>query len=308
MLCPLAMLALASCSSENDTPEAVKNGEARFFASINNRNTRASEQSWDAGDQIGISGVSGDKDYKNVAYSTDGSGNFNVVTPGFEIYYQNNDPVTFTAYYPFENLLNSEVILANTHEQASQKQFDFLWSQAQGSKAQPNVAFNFAHKMSNVVIVLKCGADVSFDEVKEAKAAISGFLNEGQFSPATGVASATGDASALYTFAGNADAALNAPMSISDADKTVSYSMILFPQSFSASLPIVVSLDGRQDFKAALDFTAGNAAAGDADASNAWIAGRRYTITVTLHKTAITVEGCTISPWVEANGGNVDAE
>ncbi len=308
MLCPLAVLALASCSSEGDTPEATNGNEARFFATINSHNTRAYDAVWEAGDQIGITGTSGEKTYKNVAYATDGSGDFTVVTPGSEIYYQTDAPVTFTAYYPYEQMLNADVILADTHEQANQKRFDYLWSQAQGSKAQPNVAFNFAHKMSKVVLVIKRGADVSFEEVKEAKIAFGGFINEGQFDPAAGTATATGAASELYTFAGNADASFNAPFTIDDAAETVSYSMIHFPQSFNATLPIVATLDGRQEFKAVLDFTAGNSAAGDATAANEWIAGRQYTITVTLHKTSLTVNGCTITPWIQTDGGNVDAE
>ncbi len=309
MLCPLAMLALASCSSEGETPATAGNAnEARFSASINSHNSRAYDAVWEAGDQIGITGTSGNKSYKNVAFATDGSGDFSVVSAGEEIYYQTDSPVTFTAYYPYENLLNASVILADTHEQSEQKQFDYLWAQAQGSKANPNVAFNFAHKMSKVVLVVKRGSDVSFEEVKEAKVAFGGFINEGEFDPAAGVAKATGEASALYTFAGNADASFNAPLAVDDAAQTVSYSMIHFPQSFAAALPIVATLDGRQDFKAALDFTDGNSAAGDADAANEWVAGRQYTITVTLHKTSLTVNGCTITPWTEANGGNVDAE
>lgn len=305
---PIAMLALASCSSVDDTPDASTLNEARFSASINTHNSRAYNSVWEAGDQIGISGTTGDKAYKNIAYTTDGTGNFTVVTPGSEIYYQSDSPVTFTAYYPFENLTNSDVVLANTCEQANQKTFDYLWAQAQGCKVQPNVAFKFIHKMTKVVLIIKRGADVSFDEIKEAKVAISGFLNNGQFAPVNGVATATGSPSGLYTFAGNTDATLNAPKSESNSDDAVTYSMIFFPQSFTSPLPIVATLDGRQDFKAMLDFTAGNTAAGDTDATNSWISGRQYTITVTLHKTALTIEGCTITPWIEADGGNVDAE
>ena len=29
---------------------------------------------------------------------------------------------------------------------------------------------------------------------------------------------------------------------------------------------------------------------------------------IVLNKTGITVEGCTIAPWEEVNGGNVDAQ
>lgn len=308
MLCPLAIFAFASCSSYNDGPTGADSAEAKFSAAIESSYSRAFDATWEPDDQIGIYGNSGSKVYRNVAYSTVGNGNFNVMIPGTEIYYQTNDPVTFTAYYPYENMQNSDVILANTHEQASQKHFDYLWSQAQGSKAQPNVAFNFTHRMSKVVLVIKRGSDVSFDEVKEAKVAFGGFLNEGQFDPVTGLATATGDVSELYIFAGNSDAAFNAPFTVDDTAETVSYSMIHFPQSFTAALPIVATLDGRQDFKADLDFTAGNTAAGDVSAANEWVAGRQYTISVTLHKTALTVNGCTITPWTDANGGNVDAE
>lgn len=308
LLCPFAMLALASCSSEGDTPEISNGSEAHFSAFINTHNSRAYDATWEAGDAIGITGVSGDKNYKNVQYVTTGSGDFTVATAGSEIYFQDDNAVTFTAYYPWENLLSANVILADTHEQADQKRFDYLWAQAQGSKAQPSVAFNFGHRMSKVVLVIKRGADISFEEVKAASVALGGFVNDGQFDVATGEAKATGEASALYTFAGNADAQLNAPLTIDDTANTVTYSMIHFPQAFDAALPIVATLDGKQSFKASLDFTAGNTAAGDAAAGNAWVAGRQYTITVTLHKTALTVEGCTITPWVEADGGNVDAE
>lgn len=307
-LCPLAVLALVACSSDSDAPVTDNGSEARFFASIDSQISQAYNSAWEAGDQIGISCTSGDKTYRNVAFATDGTGNFTAVAPGSEIHYNTDHPVTFTAYYPYENLLNADVILADTHEQAYQKLFDFLWAQARGSKEHPEVSFNFFHRMTKIVLVFKRGSDVSFADIKEAKVALGGFINGGQFDPATGEATATGEVSALHTFSGNADASFNAPFSVDDNAETVSYSMIHFPQSFNAPIPIVATLDGRQEFKATLDFTAGNTAAGDAGAANEWVAGRQYTISITLHKTALSVNGCTISAWTEVNGGNVDAE
>ncbi|MGN0299758.1 MAG: fimbrillin family protein [Lachnospiraceae bacterium] len=67
---------------------------------------------------------------------------------------------------------------ADTRVQSGQKAFDFLWAQATGSKANPNVAFTFAHKMAKVVITVKKGADVSFEEVKTVKLSLNGFLHD----------------------------------------------------------------------------------------------------------------------------------
>ena len=112
-----------------------------------------------------------------------------------------------------------------------------------------------------------------------------------------------------WTFAGNtSETGYNAPLSKDDAAETVSYTLILFPQEFSSPLPITATLTSMQSFSATLDFTAANVDAGDTDAKNEWVAGRQYNLSVTLHKTDITVDGCTIQGWDEANGGNVNAD
>lgn len=60
---------------------------------------------WNDNDKIGISGKTGDKHiYQRAYFTANGgkSGSFSVVTPGEEIYYQDNEPVTFTAYTPWK--------------------------------------------------------------------------------------------------------------------------------------------------------------------------------------------------------------
>lgn len=298
-------LSLASCSNENEEPVTPVSSDApRFSATIGAQQSRAFDTSWENGDAIGISCLTGGKTYTNVAYSTTGDGNFNVVTPGTEIYYQDNNEVTFTAYYPYT--ANTAAYGAETTNQANQKKFDFLWAQAKGKKSVPNVAFSFAHKMAKVNITVKKGADVSFDEVKAAVLSLDGFKHEGTFNVVDGTAAATGNAS-TFDFANAAAEAHNAPVKVNDAAETVTYTLIFFPQEFIAALPFTATLTGMQSFGVALDFTAANANK-DTDAKNEWVAGRQYNLSVTLNKTSITVNGCTIQPWDEVNGGEFDAD
>lgn len=300
LLGSLAVLALAACSNEENIPAESGNGRATFTASIDGRTaTRAYDQSWESGDAIGITGKSGEIPYSNVKYMTTGDDNFTVATQGEEIYYEDDNEVSFTAYYPWNA---STTITTNTLEQSKQKTFDFLYATGKGSKVQPNVAFKFNHKMAKVVLTVKRGDDVSFSEIKAALPTLGGFLAEGTFDGLTGEANATGTQTATLAFAGNAPTKENAE------DETVSYTLILFPQEFSGKLPFSAELEGMQTFSAALDFTAANATIDKEAAKNAWVAGRQYNLSVTLHKTKLTVDGCTIAPWNEADGGNFDAE
>lgn len=300
-----ATLILASCSSEKEGPVETGGADApRFSATIGAPQSRAFDSTWENGDAIGISCLTGGKTYTNVAYSTTGDGDFNVVNPGTEIYYNDNNEVTFTAYYPYT--ANTAAYGADTWNQADQKSFDFLWAQAAGRKAAPNVAFSFAHKMAKVNITVKKGADVSFDEVKSAVLSLEGFKHEGRFNVEDGNAFATGNAS-VFDFANATIAAHNAPLKVNESDETVTYTLIFFPQEFTAALPFTATLTGMQSFSAALDFTAANATK-DAGAKNEWIAGRQYNLSVTLNKTSATVNGCTILPWEEVNGGEYDAD
>lgn len=300
----LAAMALTACSNDNEIQDGSVQNAPRFSATIGVAPNRAFDQTWENGDQIGITGTTGGKTYTNVAYATTGDGNFSVVTAASSIYYQDDNEVTFTAYYPYA--ANTD-ITADTHNQATQKTFDYLWSQAAGKKAEPNVAFSFAHKMAKVVLTVKKGADVSFDEVKNAVLTLAGFKNQGAFDVVNGTATATGEA-ASFVFANGENAGQMAPLSADEDNETVSYTLIFFPQEFDAALDFTAAITGMQSFGAKLDFTAANTAAGDTDAKNAWVAGRQYNLSVTLNKTAITVNGCTIQAWDETDGGNFEAK
>lgn len=300
----VSALMLAACHNEDVTP-GTETGQdlAHFSATITQPVTRAYDQIWEANDGTGISGTSGDVTYTNVRYlTTDASGNFNPEDESKKIYFQDNSEVTFTAYYPWNDLKGSTTITADTWGQKEQKNFDFLWAQAKGSKEHPDVAFTFAHKMAKVVLTVKCGADVSYDEVKAAVLTLDGFKHEGSFNVTTGTAEVTGNESVMWEFAGNTENEVyNAPFKYDDEKQTVSYTLIFFPQVFDAALPFTAELTGKQSFTADLNFTSANAEIDKANAKNEWVAGRQYNMGVVLNKTGIKVEGCTIAPWEEVS-------
>ena len=312
MMAAAAMtILLTGCNSEEGLPVGGSQGMAHFSATIHVPGTRAYDQSWEVNDEIGISGTSGDKAYTNVCYLTaDGSGSFNPKDESGKIYFQGNDEVTFTAYYTWNDLQDgATTISADTWGQKEQKKFDFLWTQAKGSKTNPNVAFTFAHKMAKVVLTVKCGDDVSYEEVKTAVLTLDGFKHGGSFNVATGAAEATGNESAMWEFANNKDEDVyNAPFKRDDEKQTVSYTLIFFPQVFDSALPFTATLTGEQSFTANLDFKNANAEKDKEQAKNEWVAGRQYNMGVVLNKTGITVEGCTIAPWEEVPGGDFSAE
>lgn len=306
-------IALAACSNdENTVTNTADNGQALFSASIEGQNkTRAYDTTWDPNDKIGIFGRTGDKTYTNVAYKTDGgaSVNFTRVTTGTEIYYQDDATVDFTAYYPWNDLAaDKTTIEADTWGQKAQKSFDFLYAEGKGSKGNPNVAFGFEHKMSKLALTIKKGTDITFEEVKAAILSLEGFKHTGTFNITNGKTETSETGTVMWQFANNKgeDENYNAPYDI-NADETVTYSLIMFPQEFEDELQFGAKLTSKQTFSAKLNFIEANRNAGDKAPLNEWKAGRQYNMSVTLNKTSITVNGCTITGWKEANGGNVDA-
>ncbi len=299
--------ALAGCDTEDTAPEAVAGKlSPEFTAAIGDSQTRAFNRQWETGDEIGISGGG----YTNVCHLTkDGDGRFTVKKPGGEIYFQSEDEVTFTSYYPWNgNEGESSVVVADTWAQGHQKSFDFLWAQASGKKASPEVAFMFAHRMTKLALTVRRGNGVSYDEVKTARLSLVGFRHKGSFDVRDGSTSVDDDLTSGWRFAGNENEGCNAPAVFDSAEGTVTYSLILFPQELEAPLAFFAELNAAQNLGAVMDFTAANSEKDGAEARNEWVAGRQYNITVTLHKTGITLEKCSIIPWNEVNGGNIDAE
>lgn len=297
------LVGMTACSND-ETGNAI-NGEpdaALFTGNIEVAHTRAFDQTWEIGDQIGISGTTGDKTYTNIAYAYAGGGDETFTAAGDKIYYQDDHDVTFTAYYPWNTTLTENAtITADTWGQADQKKFDFLYAQADGGKDK-KVDFNFTHRMVKLVLTVKAGADMTYADVENAACSLENFLHEGTFDRTTGIAAATGTPSIMWFFANNAaagEAAFNTPtVSENEPESSVSYTLILFPQAFPSTA-------GNLSFAAE---TGGNTYSAEIDLSqvpgngtNELKAGTQYNITVNLNKTGLTVGTSTISLWDEKN-------
>ena len=290
-LLPIAVLALcaAACTNDNenlndDSVAAVINAEISDAVS-----TRASGTAWAERDEIGIS--ESRFGYTNVPYRWE-SGKF---TPtGTIIFFQDDDPTTFSAYYPYD--ADGGTLTATTDATAQQNQpaIDFLYATgATASTHNPEVNFtddtdaggtdcSFHHCMSQITLTFKEGSGVDFSTIQPTGYTLSGLMLTGSFDTTTGTAE-TDDATA----------AQDLDMTLTNGALTSS--VILFPQT-KASIGLSVYYNS-QPYTATLTIPDG-----------ALKAGNNYTYTVTVRNKDLSISSATISDWNPVNGGNVNAD
>lgn len=317
-----AAMAFAACSNDEDV---VNNGpvEAKVSASFGPESRAVNiDNTWTAGNQIGImvtaaptSGTGMTDRYKNVKYtakSSAASSDFTAKT-GEGIFFQDaSETVTFAAYYPYKesapNALpgTNGVIPVNTQNNnatASQASIDFLFaSGATASKDNSSVSFSddhqFKHRMAQLNLVITASTDHGFT-ADEAAAILgddagtyklSGLIHEGTFNVTDGTTATTTTGSAvsdwdITSLVHNDNSTTN----------TRTYTLILLPQDKSnAALPFSAVIGG-QTYTNTTNITP------------KLEAGMKYTYTITLKKTGMTVSGCTIAPWGEGTTGSGDA-
>lgn len=286
-----AALALALSACTNDD-ENLNNGPvaAVINAEISDAvSTRASGTAWAERDEIGIS--ESRFGYTNVPYRWE-SGKF---TPtGTIIFFQDDDPTTFSAYYPYD--ADGGTLTATTDATAQQNQpaIDFLYATgATASTHNPEVNFtddtdaggkdcSFHHCMSQITLTFKEGSGVDFSTIQPTGYTLSGLMLTGSFDTTTGTAE-TDDATA----------AQDLDMTLTNGALTSS--VILFPQT-KASIGLSVYYNS-QPYTATLTIPDG-----------ALKAGNNYTYTVTVRNKDLSISSATISDWNPVNGGNVNAD
>ncbi|MDN0053758.1 fimbrillin family protein [Bacteroides caecigallinarum] len=282
-------LALAACTNDNENLNdgpvaAVINAEISDAVA-----TRASGTAWAERDEIGIS--ESRFGYANVLYRWE-NGKF---TPaGTIIFFQDDDPTTFSAYYPYD--ADGGTLTATTDATAQQNQpaIDFLYATgATASTHNPEVNFtddtaaggkdcSFHHCMSQITLTFKAGSGVDFNTIKPTSYTLSGLVLAGSFDTADGTAEAN-----------DATAAQDLDMTLTNGALTAS--VILFPQT-KASIGLSVYYNS-QPYTATLTIPDG-----------ALKAGNNYTYTVTVRNKDLSISSATISDWNPVNGGNVNAD
>lgn len=290
-LLPIAVLALCAVACTNDD-ENLNNGSvaAVINAEISDAvSTRASGTAWAERDEIGIS--ESRFGYANVLYRWE-NGKF---TPaGTIIFFQDDDPTTFSAYYPYD--ADGGTLTATTDATAQQNQpaIDFLYATgATASTHNPEVNFtddtdaggtdcSFHHCMSQITLTFKEGSGVDFSTIQPTGYTLSGLMLTGSFDTTTGTAE-TDDATAAQN------------LDIKLTNGALTSSVILFPQT-KASIGLSVYYNS-QPYTATLTIPDG-----------ALKAGNNYTWTVTVRNKDLSIESAKITDWNPVTGGNVSAD
>lgn len=308
----IAALATIMAACNNDDENVTNDGPvaAQVYAEINKATaTRVAGTGWDANDVIGISTIdpasatanAPKTQYANVPYIyTGGSFIFDTRETGKEaIYFQDSQEVSFRAYYPYKSGLASDGIISNisTANQANQKAFDYLFATgATAWRTSPNLNFvnnsggvdaSFQHCMSQLSFVFGAGDGISESVLTEklTDLVIYGVVNVGSFNTANGIATAN-------TSSQNADKGIT----IATVNNK-SASVILFPQNApleSNKFKIYLKLDS-VIYVATLMLPT-------EIANGEFKAGVNVRYTITVQKTALTVNSAVISPWQEATG------
>lgn len=275
ILLAAAAISLAACTSEDnyiDEPVA-----AQISATIGESAlSRASNDTWDKGDKIGIS-MSGR--YYNFKYTTE---NTDGIFSGTIMYFKNKlEPVTITAYYPFAGTEGEipAVIEASTRAELQtadeQTNFDFLYASKENvTGSDPNVSLSFSHMMSKLTLVFKNG-NIGTDVSRIKSCVISGLVLDGTFNPATGDCSAK---------AGAPTADLTIYPTV--VNETALPSLILFPQEVTA-VTLKIKDNEDQDYICELRF-------GD---NHRLEPGNNYLYTITVKKTELSVDH-SIVDWI----------
>ena len=290
----LAVITLFPAACGNDSPGDDTPVAACFSAGIDGLASRAADTWWHDGDLIGITGTSGSGEYKNIAHVvTDAATNtFTPVDDDNTIYFNDDDDVTFTAYYPHAGTSGTaEPSLSGSTDatyQMTEKQprIDYLFAKAKGSQSAPDVKFTFTHSMSRVTLSIKAGEGIA-SLASMTNCTLDGFYLHGSFDPATGTAAAVPS--------GNPESIDNPFFILAEGQKEATSSLILYPQDATKATFSVIL--GNQTFTADLTVPDGKLEPGTS-----------YAYNVTVSRTGITVSKATIGKWTDKNGDAAEAK
>ena len=289
----LGLLALpfvfAGCSGDENLPGGEVNDGRVALQVSSGIQTRAFDNQWEAGDQIGIFMLNNGQNtvadgYDNVPYRVASAGTGGkAFTPSSEVIYfpTNEDKRDFIAYYPYSaSKVANGVYAIDLTNQDPQRNIDFMLAGkvADKSRSDANVSFQFAHKLAKIVMDIEPGEGVTADDLKHITVSLTGQPTEGTFDVLNGqnVTVTSTDKKAVTLLA--------------DADGTHAEG-IVFPSE---------NYDG-------MNFTFATQAIGGYEWSlsqstkaTKFEAGKKYLYTIIVNKTEINVTS-TIKAWEPGN-------
>lgn len=276
------VLALSACQKENNEI-GYTDIEEPVSVSFSSQISRVEGTQWEPNDEVGISATDGNSvNYTNVKYLSGASGNFSVPKDGEPICYQNQNAMSFTAYYPYSETAGEGVISGNTI--SNQDDCNFLWAQVKDVKysSSPAVNFTFNHSMAELRIELTYPDETNVDAYRNVT--ISGLKHDGNFNINTGVASPNSEA-----------AAQDWNIALSEGGTTaLSFKGVIFPQAVSGMVLKMNKVDYNIDFKDTEEFEA----------------GKYYTISAEINadgsvKVSMKISGATIEGYDDGGVANI---
>lgn len=284
-LLPLALLAAATMVSCNGKVEPAAQDEkvAVQFGSSINAASRAVNDKWTAGDQIGIFMVGENKvlskdaiseEADNIAYRTEGDGAFSPVAAEQIIYFPMNGDVDFYAYYPYTPEVNYYRIALDLTDQSNQEALDLMFAKVSGcNKSNPKVELQFSHLLSNLILEVQPGTGLTQADLAELTVKVKDANTKATFNLVD------------CTISGE-ETPKGFTMKTVEAGKR--YEAILFPTESESR---EIEFDLNNDHDGPFTWTMKSALKG----------GSQYHHQVTLSRTAAEVSG-SIKPW--DNGGD----
>lgn len=177
-----ALALLASCSNDHEGLKGnLYDGYLHVNGTINEIKTRATDQNFSDGDEIGVTGGT----YTNVQYTF--NSNAFASTSGIKV---TADGASFTAYYPYDSTLSGDEIefrVADETDNTPVEGVDFMFADSQTASAdEPEVNFSFSHKMSQISLTIVDKTTDSELSGKKGSITISDVATTGKFNVTNG--------------------------------------------------------------------------------------------------------------------------
>lgn len=285
----LAAVLLPGCSENGENTPQPTDGRVALEATSGIRmNTRAYDNTWEAGDAIGIymlddDATDGDGNHKYTTAETAETGSF-TAAEGQTLYFPvNGDARDFTAYYPYrETLAESNVYTVDVKNQTPQKDIDLMGAaKVTGKdKTNPKVAFVFTHKLVKLAITIKAdGTSLTDDDLAGTTVSLSNQQTAATYNVVKG---------------GEATVTTGTPAEIALHTDGLKAEGIVLPAESTAGMVLTFTVPN-------LDNQAFHWNVNSAAQSQAFVAGSKYLYTITISK--VGVEVCsTVEDWTPGNG------
>lgn len=281
-------MTLASCSNEEVNGNDTKNAQLQVVANIALPQTRAFDDQWNAGDQIGIytlkAGTTDIDAADNLAYRnnlTEGCAPNANFTPVGKVAQLPDDgsKVDVVAYYPYSTTAAAGVVELDVQKQDNQAPIDLLGAKATGVSADaPQAVLNFKHKLTKIFMNTRAEDGSSLSDLK---AYIKGMYTKVSYS-------AFADELSMVS----GDTKKDVEMRSADGNYVEAIVLPNIDGNDAATRNIEFEHNGKV-YKAAIS------------ADVKFESGKKYVYNVTFTATGVKIEGAGITNWEDVTGDDV---